>query len=392
MKRYSRLIISLLIVFTVVSLAGLSSIYGYQQLVTFVFVPLVLLLGLASNNFRFPSLTESYAKYFLLILVLGVLVLPFSADISVGLKNLITLTGVYLSVLFTVELLKFQYFDFTITFLHSFIISFFILSFFVFSGVSDSPAEIGEDYIDRSVFDMNANTYSYFSYFSNMASFYLIQIKGKRFYMLLSVICAILGIYIAFITASRSGIIFVLFINMIYWLFIFNKSRVNAFLKTLFVVAILSYGIKYTYEIYENSFLKLRVNDAIESGDSRGDLATQAIIVFLQNPLTGVGPGQFILHTESKSNFSHNSFTEIAANMGVFGILLLLLLYFQPIIREIRYYGLGDKALSKLNILFFFSFILYNNFYVFYLTTYGMMVFFLILMIQRKNWNNKINQ
>lgn len=352
-------------------------------------MPLILFLGFASNNFKFPSLSYTYSKCFLWILVLGVLILSFSTDLSVGIRNLITLTGVYLSILFTLELLQFQYFDFTDTFLFSFILGFLILSFFIFFDVAGSPGKIDEDYIDRSAFDVNANAYSYFSYFSNIAAFYLIQIRGRRLYILLAIICAVLGIYIAFITASRSGIIFVLLINLVYWLFIFSKTRINVFFKTLLVLAILSYGIKYTYEIYENSFLKLRVNDAIESGDSRGDLVTEAIIVFLQNPLTGVGPGQFFLHTESKSNFSHNSFTEIAANMGVFGILLLVFLLFQPFIREMRYYGLGDKALSKLNILFFFSFILYNNFYVFYLTTYGMIFFFLVLMIQRKNWNHQ---
>ncbi len=383
-------IIKALLVFTIVSLAGLSAIYNYQQAVTYVLVPLILFMGLSLNNFTFTSLGNTYSKYFLGILIVGILVLTFSTNLSVGFQNLVTLAGVYLAILLTIELLQFRFYDFSETFLISFVLSFLLLSFFLLLENGGNAAEVSEDYIDRSQFDLNANIYSYFSYFANMSLFYLIQIKGKKLYMILSWICIVLGIYLSFITASRSGILFTFLISVIYWLFIFNKLRVNAFFRTLIVMAIIAYSIKYIYGIYDNSFLKTRVTQSIESGDGRETLAKEAIMIFLQHPITGVGPGQFFLYASNKSSFSHNSFTEMAANTGIAGLLLLLFLFIQPFLKEFRNQHRGDKAIRKLNLLFFFSFILYNNFYVFYLTTYGMIFFFLVIMIQKKNWNQQL--
>ena len=139
--------------------------------------------------------------------------------------------------------------------------------------------------------------------------------------------------------------------------------------------------------MYNDSFLKLRIETSINEGDAREKLASNAIDVFASHPFTGVGPGQFYLYSYNHTSFSHNSFTEIAANMGIIGLILFLLLLFSPLFKEIKnyLYNKGDKSIIKLNILFFLSFILINNIYVFYLTTYGMMFFFLIVMIQKKN-------
>ncbi|HRP31126.1 MAG TPA: O-antigen ligase family protein [Agriterribacter sp.] len=379
-------IVKYLLIFTIVSLAGLSAIYNYQQVITYFIVPLVFFTGLSLNNFRFSSLGNKYSKYFLGILVLGLLILIFSANLSVGFQNLITLAGVYLTILFTIELMHFRFYDFSETFLHSFVLSFLLLSFFLLMGPGGNQVEISEEFVDRSSFDLNANIYSYSSYFANMALFYLIQIKGNRLYIILSWICTLLGIYLSFITASRSGILFTILICSVYWLLIFNKLKSNTFIKFIIVLSIIGYSINFIYNVYDNSFLKARVDQSLESGDGREVLAMDAIIVFLHHPIVGVGPGQFFLYSSDKHSFSHNSFTEIAANMGIVGITLLLLLFVQPFLKEFKTRNQGDKAIRKLNLLFFASFILYNNFYVFYLTTYGMIFFFLIIMIQKKNW------
>src|SRR5690606_17502989 len=138
-----------------------------------------------------------------------------------------------------------------------------------------------------------ANVYSYFSYFANIALFYLIQITGKKIYITLSCVCLVLGVYLSFITASRSGILFTMLIGILYWIFIFNKFRINPFLRLLIIMVLLAYGINNLYTIYNDSFLKLRVDLSVESGDARATLAKEAIYVFLNHPFTGVGPGQF---------------------------------------------------------------------------------------------------
>lgn len=379
-----------MLLFTIISLAGLSSIYQYQRIITYFVIPLILCLGFSLNNFTLASLTNIYSRYFLGIVILGVFLLGFSLNLEVAFQNLTTLAGVFLTILLTIEFLNSRKYNFTETFLVSFVFAFFILAAYLFAGLGKSEVDITGAYIDRGQFDMNANVYSYFSYFANIALFYLIQITGKKIYITLSCVCLVLGVYLSFITASRSGILFTMLIGILYWIFIFNKFRINPFLRLLIIMVLLAYGINNLYTIYNDSFLKLRVDLSVESGDARATLAKEAIYVFLNHPFTGVGPGQFYQYASNRTSFSHNAYTEIAANMGIVGIILLLSLMVNPILKELKNPNKGDKAVKKLNLLFFFSFLLINNIYVFYLTTYGMIFFFIIIMIQKKNINNTL--
>ena len=206
---------------------------------------------------------------------------------------------------------------------------------------------------------------------------------------MLSFLTSILVIYISFITASRSGLLFAVLMPVLYWLFIFKSYKVNSETKLILVSILIILSLSKLYSLYNNSYLKNRVEQSLESGDSRGQLINDAITVFKEHFFTGVGPGQFYLYSFNKSSFSHNSYAEMAANLGIVGLVLLLILYVTPFIQSIRIYfankKIAKRSILKLNIYFFFFFLLYNNFYVFYLTTFGMMFFMIVLNIQKKN-------
>jgi O-antigen ligase len=276
-----------------------------------------------------------------------------------------------------------------------FVVAFILISLNLLIRVGIKHINVSASYIDRGEFGLNANTYSYFSFFCNMSLFYLIQLYGKKIYILLSVGCIILGVYISLVTASRSGFLFTSLIAVIYWLFIFDRVKINSLIRFLTIAIIAGYGIFYLSKIYNSSYLKVRVEKASHQGDLREGLVRDAINVFEDHPVLGVGPGQFYNYSYNQSSFSHNSFAEMAANFGFIGIIILLVLFFKPLFLSVKnfYRKNANRKIVKLNILFFTSFILINNIYVFYETTYGMIFFFLIIMIQKKfyylNFNEK---
>jgi len=70
--------------------------------------------------------------------------------------------------------------------------------------------------------------------------------------------------------------------------------------------------------------------DATGSREERRQLMEQAVIVFLQNPLTGIGAGQFQNYgppgQAKKWRVTHNAYLQVAAELGIFGVAFFLFL------------------------------------------------------------------
>ena len=220
----------------------------------------------------------------------------------------------------------------------------------------------------------------------------MIEITNKRIYKILSLITLSLGIYISFLTASRSGLVFTGFIGVIYWMFIFdkfNKSfRIIKFIFTLCFILIVS---KLVFETYSNSYLRNRVEQSSVNGDSRILIAEKALNVFFDHPLTGVGPGQFSLYS-SKYVYTHNSFLEAATNLGILGLLLVGFLFFLPIFKTLKKRNFKISSLRLTSLLYFVFFMFYNFFYVFYWSVPEMMFFFLSIHLLKENLVIRNNQ
>lgn len=340
------------------------------------------------NNFKLLFFNDFYSIiFFVMILWSGILFFFLPVDITTARIELIRMSGVYVCILLSGELLFFRKHDFTIVFLRSFVYAFYIVVALLLSGNSEIDITSGT-YIYRGRFDLNANAYSYFSFFANLSIFYLIELKKKNGYIILSLCTIVLSIYVSFITSSRSGLMFNLLISVVYWLFIFNSKLMNVMIRYVLIGMVTLYSIVNVVDFYNNSYLKYRVDESVKFGDARGSLVVDAFNIFRNNAFTGVGPGQYAIHSVRKGAFSHNSFTEAAANLGIVGIILLFILLIRPLLESLRmvfergYHS--SNRLLKLNMLFFLTFILYNNFYVFYLTTFGMIFFVIVLSIQKK--------
>lgn len=240
-------------------------------------------------------------------------------------------------------------------------------------------------YRDR--FMLNANAYSYFCYFANFSLFYL-YIKWKnKFMTTLLLTFPLLFIVIAFSTQSRAGLILIILLNLCFW-FLINKGSTQNKLKLLFrnltmVILIFLIFLKFL-DIYENSKIKSRIAVSEFQEDSREVLIKEGLVIFAENPILGVGLGQFIFYS-SIGQFSHNSFVEILAEQGIFVGILLFTLFIWPILKSIRNLRMKPSdELLRCHVLFFVTFLIYNNAYVFYKFPFSMMYFFLIVTMQNK--------
>lgn len=393
MESSKNIFLDLLILFLTISLTGLGVLFGYAQFVTYALIPLMLIYCIQLNSFKFFSFNNTYIKLFFSIILWSILLIFISIDQNVALNEITKSIGVFLVMLIVLEAIAYFPDKYIKWFLFSYVIAFYIISTHLLLRVG-TTTHVSDAWIDRSndTLGLNANTYSYFSFFANIALFYLIELTRKKVYIIISIFSVILAFYLSFITASRSGMLFLILIVTTYWLLIFSTKGKYKALRFILTIIILIYSSTILNQYYENSFLKKRVDISIQSDDARERLINEAVNVFIDNPFLGVGPGQFFLYESTKQSFSHNSYTEIAANLGIIGLILLLIIFVRPLIKAIKTFFIdknpSHSSLNKLNILFFATFILYNNFYVFYLTTYGMMFFIVIISVQEKYIKN----
>ena len=372
----NNLLLKGLLFFFIISLMGLSTSLNYQKLLTSLFMPFLLLLVICKNGFKLSFLKNKSLKNHFLILVLSSILLFQAIQIEIGISNLIQLVGVLIGGVIVVESIKYNR-ELLPWILFFFVIGFYVSVFYMFKNIT-SNTDIASQYLDRSVYDLNANKYSYYSLLANFALFFLIELKKRRILIILSIFTTLLAIYVSFYTASRSGMLFTAVPAVIYWMFIFEISTSSylKFLKNTFVFIAIIFISQKVYDIYSNSYLKKRVEYGAYQQDGRVSLANDALNVFIDHPFIGVGPAQFAFYGDyQRGSYSHNSFLEAATNLGIIGLALVIILFFKPLLHSLK---IKNKGLKKVSMMFFLIFILYNIFYVFYWSLIEMMFFFIV--------------
>ncbi|MEB8347239.1 O-antigen ligase family protein [Flavobacteriaceae bacterium KMM 6898] len=242
----------------------------------------------------------------------------------------------------------------------------------------------------RGVFLSNANYYSYMSFFANF-SICSLHLKYKNRLTLIGLVfIPLLALAMSFATQSRSGLLFVLIINVAFWFWV-NKDKKKHTLKRivrqifLFVMAAV-----FAYQFinyYTQSSIRSRISENDEGG--REYLFIQGLNVFMEYPLTGVGAGNFV-NFNKLGLFTHSSYPEALSEHGLFigGIIIMVfILPFYKSLRLLRQFNTNEFV--KLNFLFFATFLVFNNVYVFYKTSYAMMYFFLMISVYYKLVSNK---
>jgi O-antigen ligase len=254
---------------------------------------------------------------------------------------------------------------------------------------------------------VGANAFGFFSFFAVVSAFLLRQsLIKKRFARISLTIVIVIMVprcyYFMVLAATRAGfLILTLFVFLYFSFSIFYSSKGLKSGIFLIVVLIFSFFFFGDY-IFNNYFKDTPMEERLlsafggqgedNSADDRKNYATMAFNVGLQNPLLGIGSGNFATLTPT-NEFSHNSFTEIFANNGVFALFLYLSIYLL-LIKEIKF-SIRNKTLAReyyaILIPFIFCYFIFEFFYVFYLDQY-MLAFFYLIYAFVKMANSRFHQ
>lgn len=372
------------VLITIVSLNAFGPYFKIQSLVTTGLIPALAFISFLygtrnqiSNNHEF--------LIFLLIFFTGLLSIFYYVNFESFITNLSSLFGAILCAYIPLGLNKDK--DYSDFFHWGYIVSILVLIIIMNINGNFNLTNFNSVVDYRNRFLLNANAYSYFSFFANFSLFYLHQKYKSKTFLLFIILLPVLFIIVSFLTQSRSGMLFIILINISYWFFIEKGDNTNRLKKATRTIITFLIFIAFAYQfinLYQNSRIKNRVQQSNTTVDAREVLIQEAINVFSENPYFGVGLGQLTNYTSS-GQFSHNSYVEILSEQGIIGGFLLFFLFLLPLRKSIKLFRLNPKnSLAKINILFFLTFYIFNNFYPFYKFPFSMLYFFLIISIQNK--------
>lgn len=155
---------------------------------------------------------------------------------------------------------------------------------------------------------LNANVLANYTFYATFALFVMGEILNKRILCKIFKIVFLLMIPLSFIialfTASRQVLLvqIPLIVILLYLRYLRSKTLKMRFVFIIGVVVCAVFSLDIISETYDNSFLKTRNEKNIEE-DGRFKVLQEAIEVGRENPIVGVGPGNFILHSSGSYIF-----------------------------------------------------------------------------------------
>lgn len=227
---------------------------------------------------------------------------------------------------------------------------------------------------DNDIFGTNVLGYYLFMGFFSLWFFFIeSQTKRNRIFIVIAICLSIsAGIYFLILGATRGGIIVTL---VSLFLFVYNsfaskKSRVIRVSYFLFFALALYILSSLIYNRLEGMLIheRLRVISGNLGEEVRWKLLIDSMRIGFDNLLLGVGAGNVSLFLDGA--FSHSSFTEIFANHGIIGIVLLFIIladFFRSVKRIQINSNPAIKQFAPYFMSFFFVFAMYNMLYVMYL-------------------------
>jgi len=253
-----------------------------------------------------------------------------------------------------------------------------LFSFLVMTGYILLRTPVSEwfsGFIGKTTTHFNTNSIGLSASIGTMIAFYQAYVRGmKRYYLTL-----IPPLALVVMTSSRKSL-FMALAGMALIALLNTRSR-NYFLRLLVslgVVAALSYAVIKIPVLYRaigvrfvSMYEYLMKDDfsADSSVNKRMSLIYMAKIFFYEHPFRGIGLNNFAARytkTVTYVGYAHNNFWEIAADLGIIGVLVYYWFYIYLLIRHFKQILLGNK----LSILFF-SYVL-----ILLLTEYGQVSYY----------------
>lgn len=359
--------------------------FGYGQYATYLLIPLSFIFFFLARPKQFvKDIKQKEVKVYLIFILWTTISLFYSKYLDAALSTqgkIIIITILVLSIL---SLAKYH-----IKYLYAIylgnLISLIIMTIYVFRiGVQlDTGSRFEEG-------ELNANMYSYYIFNGIFSCFILYTQKrgNKILWLVLLITLIITSFFIILISASRGGIILFFALVILNFLAIYSKTSVGAIQK-FFILLLFFIGTLYTFNYVYTNFISdsnlMARFDSLEDRESpRQYHFRKAIEIGMENPLLGVGSGNYaqIPKEIEPGSFSHNTYTEIFANYGFIGLLLylyFLLIVIKKLLISPNYKNYYRKVLILQLLIFLFLFSVYNIFYVTYISSQFSVMLFTVI-------------
>ena len=224
---------------------------------------------------------------------------------------------------------------------------------------------------------LDPNTLGYFVFFGVNFAFIIFNfVKKTLLNKIILGLLVILSFFLVLYSASRGAfVIFIVLTLLALGVLALGKKldqKGYLFIYLIFIAIIGTLSVGIIQNLIQDSALEQRLQQDDEES-TRSSHIKEAFNVGLNNPILGVGGGNYAYVPRSfeQGSFSHCSYTEAFANYGIFGLALLIFLYF-------KYFQLlrkcfKNKAIQEKEVLYYLGiflvcFVVYNWFYVTYLT------------------------
>jgi O-antigen ligase len=264
----------------------------------------------------------------------------------------------------------------------------------------------GEQRIEES--EITANTYGYYI-FTGLFSLFLLYTTNRLnkahriIYIVIITVASIFSLWLILASASRGAAIIVSLLigGNIFIISVTSKKTIlkKVIISIFFFVGIFYFAVFFTNTFLNDSYLLVRFLDLNERLTPRAYHFNKAIEIGLDNPILGVGAGNYAVVPKliEEGSFSHNSFAEAFANFGSIGIFIYFMIYYsllKRILKNLKTNNIKLKIINYQILLFMLLFIVYNVLYVVYLNNNFMHFLFVIyaqlLLIDRFETKNKI--
>jgi len=189
-----------------------------------------------------------------------------------------------------------------------------------------------------------------------------IQNKSKKTVL---IFIYLLSINLVFILGSRSAFYMICLIHFLLLAYLLKNKKFRLVLFAT-ITFLFSFLINQNYSSKSFERFSNEIGSVVNSDDSsfqlRKRFINQSISMILENPLIGIGIGNWKLESikTDRNNLkgytvpyhSHNDFLQIGAETGIFGMIAFILLLIYPLI-------FFEKKINIENLILMFSFIIY---------------------------------
>lgn len=372
--------LSAVAIITLFVLAILSFIGGLQSRALWVVVPSAFALSFLA--FPKKNLNNVYFKYMLFLYLWIAFTYIFAFNQEVAARQLRTVVGCF-AFISTFLLLSKE--EKNIPWLYLVYLVYYVgMLNYANTNIITEDYDYTEDRLDIRN-GLGANTFAYFTFFSTFIIYILDEClidkpRLRKIFRILFLLTPLLSFIIAILTASRQVFIIQIpiIIGLLYIRYLRGASSNRRVIFFIVAVLVLIVSLSSLVDIYSGSLLQSR-NEKDIADDSRMRLIRKAIMVGLEHPIVGVGPGNYAKYL-GQSAFSHCTYTELFANSGLLAMILFIVLLWTFVARQWKRYKRTKDGYFLAFWLFGVFYVIDNFFYVYYAAPWLMAIFFLVAM------------